>query len=295
LIFGRRHVFAYRLQDCKDGAMNEEARERFAEIASLPDDEIVLAEAALLIAAEMQDNLNVPHYLSMLANLSDRFERTIDNETPMGVSVNSLLDFIHGSEGFEGNVKDYSNPQNNYLNRVIDTKQGIPISLAIIHIYLGSRIGIPVCGINFPRHFLVSYGAEIQVIVDPFTGRILSKPDCATLLRQHLGKNAVLQEEYFLPATNKDVLMRLLDNLKQIFWQKEAWVESKACIDRQLLLLPNTPEFTVQLGAVYEMQGNLPLARHTYTQVLQASDDEHLRIQVSKRLLALEPKAKTLH
>lgn len=275
--------------------MNEEAREQFAEIASLPDDEIVLTEAALLIAAEMQDNLNVPHYLSILANLCDRFERSVDNETPMGVSVNSLLDFIHISEGFGGNVKDYYDPQNSYLNRVIDTKQGIPISLALIHIALGSRIGIPVCGINFPRHFLVSYGVEIQVIVDPFTGRILSKPDCATLLRQHLGKNAVLKEEYFSPATNKDVLMRLLDNLKQIFWQKEAWVESKACIDRQLLLLPNTPEFTLQLGAVYEMQGNVPLAQHTYTQVLLASDDEHLRNQVSQRLLALEPKAKTLH
>ncbi len=275
--------------------MNEEAREQFAEIASLPDDEIVLTEAALLIAAEMQDNLNVPHYLSMLSNLCDRFERTVDNETPMGTSVNSLLDFIHISEDFGGNVKDYYDPQNSYLNRVIDTKQGIPISLALIHIALGSRIGIPVCGINFPRHFLVSYGAEIQVIVDPFTGRILSKPDCATLLRQHLGENAVLKEEYFSPATNKDVLMRLLDNLKQIFWQKEAWVESKACIDRQLLLLPNTPEFTLQLGAVYEMQGNVPLARHTYTQVLLVSDDEHLRNQVSQRLLALEPKAKTLH
>lgn len=288
-------MFAYRSQDCKDGAMNEEARERFAEIASLPDEEIILAEAALLIAAEMQDNLNVPHYLTMLADLCDRFERTIDNETPMGVSVNSLLDFIHGSEGFEGNVKDYSNPQNNYLNRVIDTKQGIPISLALIHIALGSRIGIPVCGINFPSHFLVSYGTEIQVIVDPFTGRILSKPDCATLLQQQLGKNAVLKKEYFSPATNKAVLTRLLENLKIIFWKEKAWDESKTCIDLQLLLLPNTPEFALQLGAVYEMQSNLPLARHTYTQVLQVSDDEHLRDQVSKRLLALEPKAKTLH
>lgn len=275
--------------------MNEEARERFAEIAGLPDEEIVLAEAALLIAAEMQDNLNVAHYLSMLTNLSDKFERTVDNEGPMGVSVNSLLDFIHESEGFGGNVKDYYDPQNSYLNRVMDTKQGIPITLAIIHIFLGPRIGIPVSGINFPRHFLVSYGAKNQVIVDPFTGRILSKPDCATLLQQHLGKNAVLQDEYFSNATNKDVLMRLLDNLKQIFWQKKAWDESKACIDRQLLLLPNTPEFTIQLGAVYEMQGNVMLAQHTYTQVLQASDDEHVRNQVSKRLLALAPKAKTLH
>jgi hypothetical protein len=83
--------------------------------------------------------------------------------------------------------------------------------------------------------------------------------------------------------------------LKQIFWRNKSWVESKACIDRQLLLLPNRGEFSVQLGAVHEMQGNTSLAKLTYLAVLQDSQDENLRGVAGKRLLALEPKPTQLH
>jgi regulator of sirC expression with transglutaminase-like and TPR domain len=274
--------------------MNDEARTRFAEIACLPDNDIHLDEAALLIAAETEDSLDVGHYLTVLSNLAHRFERTQDDS--LGISINSLLEFIHVAEGFSGNVKDYYDPQNSYLNRVLDTHHGIPITLALIHISVGSRLGLSVRGINFPGHFLVSYGPpEKQVIVDPFAGRILSKPDCATLLKQLAGPRAVLLDEYFTPAANKGILIRMLDNLKNIFWQNKAWDESKACIDRQLLLLPGQPEFNVQLGAVYEMQGNVPLAQHTYTEILQSSDDEKLRKLVSQRLLSLTSKGSTLH
>ncbi|MDA0788914.1 MAG: transglutaminase-like domain-containing protein [Proteobacteria bacterium] len=275
--------------------MNEEARERFAQIASLPDEDIHLDEAALLIAAETRSQLDVGHYLTLLNNLADKFESTQAGNVPLGVSVNGLIEFIHISEGFSGNVRDYYDPDNSYLNRVLDTRNGIPITLALLHISLGARLDIAVKGIAFPGHFLVSYGSDQNVIVDPFSGRILSRPDCATLLKQLAGPRAVLQDEYFATAGNKDILIRILDNLKQIFWQKKAWDESKACIDRQLLLLPGRPEFNIQLGAVYEMQGNVSLAQHTYTQVLQHSDDDKLRQVVSQRLLALETRGTTLH
>ena len=179
--------------------------------------------------------------------------------------------------------------------RVIDTRYGVPISLALVHIALGSRLNIPVRGINFPGHFLVRYGGEKHVIVDPFSGRILSKPDCSTLLRQIAGPKAILQEEYFEAASNKDILIRILDNLKQIFWRKKSWNESKACIDRQLLLLPERAEFNIQLGAVHEMQGNRILAQNVYIDVLQRTSSEQLRGVASKRLLALESKPTTIH
>ena len=278
--------------------MSDEKRNRFAKVANLPDDKIVLDEAALLIAADMQENVDIPHYLSVLDDLATKFEKSQEGAASLGVSINGLIDFIHVEEGFTGSHKDYYSPENSYLNRVLETRHGIPITLALIHISLGSRLGIPVSGISFPTHFLISYGTDTQIIVDPFAGRILSKPDCATLLRQTAAPGApkpILREEYFTRAANKDILMRILDNLKRIFWDNKAWEEAKLCIDRQLLLLPGSADFDIQLGAVYEMQGNVPLAQHTYTQVLQASDDEKLRELVSKRLLALEPKGKTLH
>ena len=273
--------------------MDQETKERLSEIANLQDEEIILDEASLLIAAAMQDDVDIPHYLSLMANLADKFERT--QNAASGISVNRVLEFIHGTENFTGNAPDYYDPENSYLNRVIDTKQGIPISLALIHISLGARLGIPVHGINFPKHFLVSYGSDNPIIVDPFAGRILSKPDCATLLKQIFGGKVSLREEFFAPATSRDILIRLLNNLKEIFWRKKSWRETKTCIELQLLLLPNDAGCNVQLGAVYEMQGNVHLAKYTYTEVLQASDDEDMRQTAVQRLLALESKAKTLH
>ena len=275
--------------------MDTDHRLKFTEIASLSDEQIKLDEAALLIAAETEDEINISLYLQALDELAHKFQRGIDTSSGLGVSVNRLIDFIHIDEGFSGNVKNYYDPGNSYLNRVIDTRYGVPISLALVHIALGSRLNIPVRGINFPGHFLVRYGDEKHVIVDPFSGRILSKPDCSTLLRQIAGPKAILQEEYFETASNKDILIRILDNLKQIFWRKKSWNESKACIDRQLLLLPERAEFNIQLGAVHEMQGNRILAQNVYIDVLQRTSSEQLRGVASKRLLALESKPTTIH
>lgn len=275
--------------------MKNRIQAKFAEVAKLPDGQIKLDEAALLIAAETEDNIDVPLYLQALDELANRFEHKFGSNVDLGISVNSLIDFIHVEEGFSGNVKNFYDPGNSYLNRVIDTRVGIPITLALVHIALGSRLDIPVRGINFPGHFLIRYGSDKYVIVDPFSGRILSKPDCSNLLRQIAGEKAILQDEYFEIASNKDVLIRILDNLKQIFWRQKSWDKSKACIDRQLLLLPNRAEFNVQLGAVHEMQGNVSLAQHAYIGVLEESKDEQLRNVASNRLLALESKPHTIH
>ncbi|MEX2489150.1 MAG: transglutaminase-like domain-containing protein [Pseudomonadales bacterium] len=273
----------------------QQIRSRFSALATGADSEIPLDEAALLIAAETDESFDVEGYLKKLDELALRFETSFDSTTSLGISVSSLSEFIHTEEGFAGNVRHYYEPENSYLNRVIDTRQGIPITLALIHIGIGKRLNLPVGGLSFPGHFLVRYGNDKQLIVDPFYGRMLSEADCANLLRQIAGARAKVKPEHFRFAPNKDVLIRVLDNLKQIFWRQKSWENSKSCIERQLLLRPDQDEFTVQLGAVYEMQGNRSLAQHTYTNVLQESGDDRLRQLASKRLLALETKAPIVH
>ena len=275
--------------------MSDDIRQQFARIAAKANTEIELDKAALLIAAEAEQELSVDHYLGLLDQLAKDFRDDDRFKTQLGIPVTSLINYVHSEAGFSGNVTDYYDPANSYLNRVIDYRQGIPISLALVHISIGARLDIPVTGISFPGHFLVQYGGNDGAIVDPFSGRELSRADCQNLLRQIAGPRATLQEEYFKPAESRDILIRMLDNLKQIFWRNKQWEESKSCIDRQLLLLPERAEFNVQLGAVYEMQGNLPLAEHTYTQVLQESMDDQLVQLASKRLLALDGASKTVH
>ena len=276
-------------------SLKERFRDRFAALASLPDSEIQLDEAALLIAAEAEPEISVEHYLGELDSLATRFKNDARFDTSLGIPISALINFIYEDAGFTGNITDYYDPSNSYLHRVIEIKHGIPITLALIHISMGARLDIPVTGISFPGHFLVQYGGAEGVIVDPFSGRELSRADCQNLLRQIAGPRATLQDTYFDPASNRDVLIRILDNLKQIFWRRKSWDESKACIDRQLLLFPHRAEFNVQLGAVYEMQGNTPLAQYTYTQVLQETPDPKLKDLASKRLLALETSSKTIH
>ena len=275
--------------------MDDEIRNRFAQLAAQPDADIRLDEAALLIAAEAEQDISVEHYLSELDDLALRFKADGRFQKSLDIPVSALVNYIHDDLGFSGNITDYYDPTNSYLNRVIDYKHGIPISLALVHISIGSRLNIPVSGISFPGHFLVQYGGGNGTIVDPFSGRELSRTDCQNMLKQIAGPKATLKEEYFSPASPRDVLIRMLDNLKQIFWRQKSWEESKACIDRQLLLLPEREEFNVQLGAVYEMQGNTALAHHTYTQILQGASDDQLKQLASKRLLALVSHSKTIH
>ncbi len=273
-----------------------ENRIRFESIALLADNKIHLDEAALVVAAEFQLNIDIDFSLQTLGKLARDFETSFDPTTGSGISVASLIDYIHSDKGFCGNVKDYFNPQNSYLNRVLETRSGIPISLALVHISLGQRLGIPVSGINFPNHFLVRYGGNpYQLIVDPLTGRILSEADCGTLLKQTAGPKAIVRRQYFDLASNKDILLRILDNLKRIFWRKKSWNQSKVCIEYQILLRPDSEEYSVQLGTVYEMQGNFQLAQVLYRKFLQESENEHLRNLASKRLLAMHGSSPTIH
>jgi regulator of sirC expression with transglutaminase-like and TPR domain len=272
-----------------------EIRHQFAAYVARPDADIALDMAALLIAAESEPDLDIDLYLDFLDQTAARFKADVDDRTHLDISVTSLNDFIYQAEGFSGNIKNYYEPRNSYLNHVINTHQGIPITLALIHICLGRRLQIPVHGISFPGHFLVRYGQEKQVIVDPFSGRVLSETDCSTLLKQIAGPRAVLRPEYFEVATNKSILIRILDNLKQIFWRSQAWDESKGCIERQLLLIPERQEFNVQLGAVYERQGRIDLAQHTYALVLEACQDPDIKILASKRLIAMGTSKPVIH
>ena len=276
--------------------MTSDIRQKFAELSTLPDSQINIDEAALLIAAEDEDQIDVhsavKHYLAELDHYADSFNSfRKGNEAP----VTSLVNYIHGELSFSGNISDYYDPANSYLNRVIENRRGIPISLALIHLTIGSRLDLPVCGISFPGHFLVKYKTSEEIIVDPFSGRKLSPADCQTLLRQIAGPKANLKKEYFDEAGPRHILIRMLDNLKQIFWREKRWDKSKACLDRQLLLLPDRDEFTIQLGAVYEMQGDKSLAQHTYTQVLQMASDKKVKDLAAKRLLALEGPPPLLH
>jgi len=227
--------------------------------------------------------------------LAITFADSLGKRPASRVSVSNIVDFIHKTEGFGGSSNDYYNEENSFLNRVIETRVGIPITLALIHIALGTRLGITVKGINFPGHFLVRYGDENHAIVDPFSGRTLSLGDCNKLIKQVSGAKLSLEQAHIEPASNKRILLRILDNLKNIYWKKKDWQQSQSCVERQMLLAPDALDYQVQLGTLYEMQGHLPLAQLTYSQVLEHNPDERLKTLVANRLLSMTANQPRLH
>ncbi len=270
-----------------------EALQALKEIAQLQDHQISLEHAALVIAAETQEDLDVDTYLATLDDLALTLKKKIS--TDPSIAAQQLIDFIYKDEQFKGNTKDYYAPENSYLNRVIDTRQGIPLSLALIHLAIGNRLKINIKGINFPGHFLIQYEALENRIIDPFTGRKLSQSDCATLLKQIAGPTAVFHPSHLQPATNIGILARLLDNLKQIHWRNNNWQSTGLCLRQQILLMPEHYDFQIQYGAVKEMQGDRIGAEQTYRRILESCDNPTTKQTAAQRLLSLEKKPHIIH
>ena len=269
------------------------SQQTLKQIAQLQDHQISLEHAALIIAAEIQVDLDIQAYLTTLDSLALTLKKKISSEP--SIAAQQLIDFIYKEELFKGNTKDYYAPENSYLNRVIDTRQGIPLSLALIHLAIGHRLNMDIKGINFPGHFLIQYEALENQIIDPFTGRKLSQSDCATLLKQIAGPTAAINPSHLQQATNIDILARLLDNLKQIHWRAKNWQSASLCLRQQILLMPEQYDFQVQFGAVKEMQGDRIGAQQTYLNILEKCSDPKTKQTAAQRLLSIEKKPHIVH
>src|SRR5437762_6981207 len=149
---------------------------RFAELVRRDEEAVPLDEAALLIAAHAYPDLDVAAELARLDELAGRCP---------GDELDVLLEYVFGELGFTGNRMDYYDPRNSFLNDVVARRLGIPITLAMVAMEMGRRIGVPLLGVGMPGHFLVRYG---PVVIDPFTGgRRLDEDDCRQLLSGALG------------------------------------------------------------------------------------------------------------
>jgi regulator of sirC expression with transglutaminase-like and TPR domain len=148
--------------------------------------------------------------------------------------------------GFGGNVNHYHDPDNSYLNVVLRTRRGIPITLGILWLELAQGIGLHARGVNFPGHFMVKVNLpQGQVVIDPFTGQSLSREDLSERLEPFKRRSGLVDDFdvpvglYLQSATPRDILARVLRNLKEIHRTQEDWLRLIAVLDRVLVLLPD--------------------------------------------------------
>jgi len=271
--------------------MPQTGRERFAQLVSGSEEALDLAEAALLIAQEEQPQLDVSAYLHRLEEIAAAVRtRLPESPSPSDIVLNLNIHLFR-EEGFRGNTSAYYDPANSFLNEVLDRKTGIPITLSVVYIEVARRVGLPLVGVGFPGHFLVKYtGPEGDVILDPFLGGItLDHQQLTHKLQTMYGEqNPLLGQipQLLAPASKKDILVRMLRNLKGIYFQKNDFARALSVIERILLIEPDVPAEIRDRGSVHQRLGHLQAALRDFqryvTMAPHADDAEAVRVMLQR-------------
>ena len=260
------------------------ARSRFAEIVSLDDERINLAEAVLLIASEEYPRLDVELYLERLDHFADHARERTYSLDAIEV-ITALNATLFDQLGFRGNHEKYFDPRNSYLNEVIDRRTGIPITLTVVYIEVARRIGFPVKGVGLPFHFIAKHEAESgDIFIDPFNaGRLLGSAGCDELITRMSGGKLELRPEHLEAVTNKQILTRMLSNLLGVYSASDRR-KALAAIDRILLINPDSAAHIRDRGLLLASVGDRTIAIADLERYLElapdARDAEAIRDQI---------------
>ncbi len=217
-------------------------RRLFAEEVVRPEAELDMARAALLVAKEEYPQISVELYLARLDQMAEEVKDRLADESAPLIVLDELLTMIYQRRGFQGNRKAYYDPRNSFLNDVLDRGLGIPLSLGMVVLEVGWRLKLPLEGVNFPSHFLVRYkGDAMDLLIDPFDGgRVRFEDQAQELLDQVYGGMVRVQEPFLRKATRRDMLVRLLLNLKSVYVNVGDHPRALAAVERILLIQPTS-------------------------------------------------------
>jgi regulator of sirC expression with transglutaminase-like and TPR domain len=204
-----------------------------------PDADISLARAALELSRIEHPDLDVDLYLGRLDGLAGEIGRSRGDASPVE-RLHGLREYLFEELGFKGNRADYYDPRNSFLSDVLDRRMGIPISLSLVLVEVGRRIGLPMEGIGLPGHFITGVRLDdAPILLDPFHGGAILTPEaCRELVSKALGKRVRLTEASFAPVGHRQFLTRMLANLKGIYWRTEQWDKAARLSDYLIALDP---------------------------------------------------------
>lgn len=250
------------------------ALEYFAALVA-EDSSFSLLEAAVSIAQDDYPQLDPLSVLAEIDGLADRLKRRIPADAVALQKLRFLNRYFFQELGFSGNVNDYYDPRNSYLHQVLASRRGIPISLAMLYIEFAAQIGLDARGVSFPGHFLVKLrlhtgSQQGEVVIDPFTGHSLSREELDERLQPYRRQQG-LEGDYEVPlglflqaAPARDVVARMLRNLKEIHRAAQDWPRLLAVQQRLVILLPEAWEerrdrglASAELGQVGDAVGDI--------------------------------------
>lgn len=238
------------------------ALQPFAQLISREDARIDLSRACLLIAQDAYPDLDVERYIGEIERMATRLRARLAPTAAGEDRVVALNQLLYEELGYWGNTEDYYDPRNSYLNEVIDRRTGMPITMSILYMELGRRIGLPVEGVSFPGHFLVRVRLRGGMLVlDPFSG---GAPQSEDELRSRVKRvipdgvaddlpaSELPLDQFLEPATNRQILARVLRNLKGIYRKANKPERMLDVLNRMLLVTPDASAELRDRGYVYQ-------------------------------------------
>lgn len=238
--------------------------ERFRALVARPEAAIPLDEAALLLAAHAKPDLDVAAHLAAIDAIAD---------TCSAPTLDALVRHLFVDLGFHGNRSNYYDARNSYLDDVIARRTGIPITLSVLMISVGRRLGVPLAGVGLPGHFLVRDQVDPDLFVDPFDGgRMLDRHGCQQAFRRVHGSGARFDPAFLQTVGSLTILARMLANLRAIF-AAHADHESLLWVIRLRASLPDaTPDDRSELASALAARGAFDEAADELERLADAVD-----------------------
>jgi regulator of sirC expression with transglutaminase-like and TPR domain len=258
------------------------------------DQGFALLEAAIAVGQDEHPRLDPQGVLAQIDALAERLKRRIPPDAVVLQKLRFLNRFFFQDLGFAGNVNNYYDPRNSHLHEVLNTRRGIPITLALLYIELATQIGLSARGVSFPGHFLVKLRASKgEVVIDPLSGYSLSREELEERLAPYRAQHG-LSGEFEMPlglflqaAQPRDTLARLLRNLKEIHRSAEDWPRLLAVCERLVVLLPQAFEERRDRGLTHAELGHDAAAAADLAAYLQQRPDADDAASLLKRLRRL--------
>jgi regulator of sirC expression with transglutaminase-like and TPR domain len=258
--------------------------------AGVDDEEVDLIRAALTIARVEYPELNSDLYADRVDEFARRAEARIAEIGDAAQTISAINYVLFEEAGLRGNRDDYYDPRNSYLNDVLDRRLGIPITLAVIYMEVGRRLGFPLFGVGMPGHFLLKHydidGKE--TLIDCFNGGgILSAQDCQQRLDEIYAGQMTLRPEFLFAVSRRQILTRILNNLKTVYLTARNFRKALPLIDLVLVIYPRSPEDVKQRAMLRYSLGQNKGAAEDLENYLKMSPDASDADEVRQTALSI--------
>ena len=261
-----------------------------ADLLTGRDESVTLDRAALELARIEFPDLDPSPFLEILdshaAELSDRLSDSSDGDEFIIEANRYLFEEL----GFSGNVTDYYDPLNSCLNEVIARRTGIPITLCVVYMEIARRLGRRVHGIGLPGHFIVQYDdGRFSAFLDVFhSGKPMTPDQCWEIARQFTGMDYTGSTELLRPATNRDILLRMINNLRGIYVDRRDWPKACSVFDLLLEGEPQWAEGYRSRGVIKVHLERLGAAKSDFERYLTLAPDAADKADIERQLQAIQ-------